>query len=93
MEYRHSGLAIPDATLEILRSGRTTLWLIPKGSRPFVMTSIYRGPGGQAEDLFGDTFRDTFLTCYAPHESSRYFDLWHLEDAPCGPPGAPPPQP
>jgi hypothetical protein len=85
MEYRRSGPAIGEPLLDRLRAGTTTIWLIPKGSRPFEMRSFYPAPdGGGRQDLFGDAFRRTFLDAYEPRGSSRYFDLWFHESAPEG---------
>lgn len=71
MDMRKAGLEIPDSTLEELRSGAVDMWLIPKGEKPFVMPSWY-----EAEDYFGEEFRNVFERYYYVGAQSAFFDIW-----------------
>ena len=94
MDYRRSGREIPRATLDRLRSGRTTLWLIPKGEVPFETDSYYRiHDGTQRQDLFGEEFREVFRGLYEHRGTTRFFDLWRLREEPTTRPGAGGPAP
>ncbi len=71
MDMQVSGIAMPDAALEQLRSGEADIWLIPRGTDPFTLDNFYtRAP------LFGDVFRQCFHESYRLREQSRFFDLW-----------------
>jgi len=94
MDYRLSGREIPRATLDRLRSGRTTLWLIPKGELPFETESYYRIHGGtERQDLFGAEFRELFQQVYEHRGTTRFFDLWRLREEPTSRRGAGGPAP
>jgi hypothetical protein len=72
-----SGLAIPQGTIDYIRSCQTQIWLIPKDDAPFVMPNIYADARVfPARNLFEDRFRQAFLQAYQKVGSSEYYDLW-----------------
>jgi hypothetical protein len=76
-----SGLAIPQATIDYIKSCQTQIWLIPKGEEPFVMPNIYADTRIFPErNLFEDDFRQAFLQEYKRVGSSEYYDLWACRD-------------
>ena len=76
-----SGLAIPQATIDYIKSCQAQIWLIPKGEEPFVMPNIYADARIFPErNLFEDDFRQAFLQEYKRVGSSEYYDLWACRD-------------
>ncbi len=76
-----SGLAIPHATIDYIKSCRTQIWLIPKSEEPFVIPNIYADARiFPARNLFEDRFREAFLQEYQKVGSSEYYDLWACRD-------------
>jgi hypothetical protein len=72
-----SGLAIPEGTIDYIRSCQTQIWLIPKDEAPFVMPNIYADARVfPARNLFEERFRQAFLQEYQRVGSSDYYDLW-----------------
>ncbi|MGD0322400.1 MAG: glycosyltransferase family 39 protein [Terriglobia bacterium] len=65
MDMQEGGLPMPAATLEALRSGRRSLWLIPRGEVPF-----------KDVNAFPASFRQAFIENYVRRGQSSYFDLW-----------------
>jgi hypothetical protein len=79
-----SGLPIPDATIDGLRSCATHLWLIPKGEPPFALPNVYGVFHPElvpSRPLFDRAFRDAFVEAYALYESTAYFDVWKCREA------------
>ena len=77
MDMKAGGLALPENTIAALASGRTDIWLIPKGNSPFEMPTNYTPP----DQLFDDRFRRTFFETYEFRERSEHFDLWYGKGA------------
>ena len=85
MDFQMSGLKIPAATINRIRSDDTAVWLIPAGQEPFMLVNwYYRRSGGL---LFDEAFRSAFNTDFTYWKSTGYFDLYVRRDAP-GLPGA-----
>jgi 4-alpha-glucanotransferase len=77
MEMQQSGINhIPPDTLAALRECQTNLWLIPKGEKPFQLTSYYP----PHKPLFTDEFKTIFLEKYEFRGQTRYYDLWFCKD-------------
>jgi hypothetical protein len=82
-EYQLSGLAMPEATYEAIRTCAIDVWLIPRGAAPFDV------PNGYFLDaytpLFDDRFRRTFATSYELTAHTQYFDIWICRAGGAGP--------
>jgi hypothetical protein len=64
---------VPQSTINALRQGQTTIWLIPKGELPF---GGYIQTGFERDRLFWGEFRQVFITHYEKRGSTKHFDLW-----------------
>jgi hypothetical protein len=73
-EHQLSGVAIPAATRQELRSCAVAFWLVPKGGTPFSAVNRYPQMAGRA--LFDDEFRRAFFESYRPAGATRFFDVW-----------------
>jgi hypothetical protein len=81
MDMRKSGIDIPRSTLGMMRAGVPGVWLIPRNSEPFSITSYYneygiRGVFLPGPRLFGDDFMRVFYQSYRKTGSSRFYDIW-----------------
>ncbi|HEY9071483.1 MAG TPA: hypothetical protein VIV61_14585 [Candidatus Ozemobacteraceae bacterium] len=72
MDMTKAGLELPDASIDLLRSGRMKLWIIPRGAAPFLVFNIYE----PHTDLFGERFRTAFHRYYRLATPTEHFDLW-----------------
>ncbi len=77
------GAPIPAAVLQALSSCRIQYWLIPKGGRPFSMSSLYYLDGTIAQrDMFPQDFQEAFFAAYKESGSlGYYFDVWTCNDS------------
>jgi hypothetical protein len=74
-----SGIAIPQATIDLVRSCRTQIWLIPRDGSPFSTLNLYAEAAPQRfSDLhmFSPAFRSAFFDTYRKVGSSRFYDIW-----------------
>jgi hypothetical protein len=65
---------LPDASLTLLRTCQTKIWLIPKGAEPFTLPNL-----NLDKPLFEERFRETFLNHYQLREQTSFFDVWHCK--------------
>ncbi len=72
MEFEKAGRPLPAATIEMIRSGRIRVWLIPKGDTPFSLLNPYP----PHRPLFDTGFRRAFETRYRKAAASRFFDVY-----------------
>jgi hypothetical protein len=72
-----SGLPLPQATLDAMRSCAIDIWLIPRDTAPFSMASLYFLSGEKApRDVFPHQLREAFLSNYRRSSQSRFYDSW-----------------
>jgi hypothetical protein len=74
-----SGKAIPQSTVDLVRSCSTQIWLIPRDGGPFTTLNLYAEAAPQRfSDLhmFSPAFRSAFFDTYRKVGSSRFYDLW-----------------
>lgn len=64
------GIELTPATLSLIDTCATDIWLIPAGERPFNWIGYY------GKDTYGQPFRDSFMRAYAKSESRKYFDIY-----------------
>jgi hypothetical protein len=76
-EHQLAGVAIPQATMNALRSCMVTYWLIPKSGEPF--SAINRYPMTRGRALFDEDFRRAFLGTHRRTSTTKYFDVWKCE--------------
>ena len=79
-EHQLSGIAIPAATLDAVRSCRTDVWLIPRGAAPFEGLNRYSQMA--LAPLFSDAFRSAFREAYVLDGATRYYDIWRCRTRP-----------
>jgi hypothetical protein len=80
-EHELSGLPLPQATIEAIRSCAVPTWLLPLDGEPFRVRSDYPSTG--YAEIFPTAFIDAFHRAYARQERTRYYDVWR-----CRPPGS-----
>jgi len=73
MDMNKAGLDMPGASIDLMRAGRVTLWIIPRGATPFALHNIYE----PHSDLFGNAFRAAFRQHYRLATHTEHFDLWN----------------
>jgi hypothetical protein len=73
-EHQLSGVQLPQATLDALRSCAVSTWLLPIGGEPFRIRNVY--PSTKHEDVFPREFIDAFHQTYRREERTRYYDVW-----------------
>jgi hypothetical protein len=73
-EHQLSGVALPPATIDAIRSCRADVWLVPRGTAPFEGPNRY--PAMNLAPLFPDAFRAAFAEAYAHDGATRYYDVW-----------------
>jgi hypothetical protein len=72
MEGQKSGRPLPEKTYEAVANGTISLWLVPKGSPPFLKRNWY--PPHQ--QVFPEDFLELVHRNYQLAGQSEYFDLW-----------------
>ena len=84
-EHQLSGVPLPAATIDALRTCRAGVWLAPAGTEPFAGRNRY--PATAHAPLFPDAFREAFQAAYARAERIGHYDVWR-----CRTRGGPPPR-
>jgi len=74
MDTQLAGKPLAPATLDYLKSGRVSIWLIPRGSEPFSMVRV--GESASSAKIFDPKFRQIFFQCYRSAAHTPHFDLW-----------------
>ncbi len=64
------GIDIKPATIALITTCETDLWLIPAGERPFDWIGYY------GNDIYGPAFRTAFGNAYERIEERTYFDVY-----------------
>ncbi|MEO5821271.1 MAG: hypothetical protein ABIT71_12270 [Vicinamibacteraceae bacterium] len=73
-EHQQSRLALPEATVDAIRQCRADVWLVPRGTEPFVGPSRY--PAVALAPIFPDALRAAFHKAYVADGHTAYFDVW-----------------
>jgi hypothetical protein len=73
-DLQAAGRELPPATLRALQDCVVDIWLIPRGDRPFEVSTALGFP-----QMFSLEFREMFQARHDQRESSRYYDLWFCE--------------
>jgi hypothetical protein len=73
-EHQLSGLPLPQATVEAIRSCAVATWLLPQNGEPFRIRSDYPSTG--FAEILPPEFIDAFHRAYARQERTRYYDVW-----------------
>lgn len=71
MEMAWRGHAMPESRLAALRNCATTVWLIPKDERPFVLRNYFGGT-----PIFSEAWLNTFHESYEKVDSLQTVDVW-----------------
>jgi hypothetical protein len=74
MDFQHSGMEIPQVTIDHMLADKSSIWLIPAGQEPFEITNWYYRFQGRF--LFEDNFRSAFNESFQRHSSTDFFDLY-----------------
>jgi len=64
------GIELSQATLNMIETCQTDIWLIPVGERPYAWYGYY------GKDTYGQPFRDSFTRAFQKTESRTYFDIY-----------------
>jgi len=64
------GIELSQATLNMIETCQTDIWLIPVGERPYAWYGYY------GKDTYGQPFRDSFTRSFQKTESRTYFDIY-----------------
>jgi hypothetical protein len=72
MELRQIGIDGSARWIPYLKGCRIRQWLLPRGERPFAITSYFY----DNRTVFSERFRQAFLDNYKIIESTKYFDVW-----------------
>lgn len=72
MDSRRADKPIPEATLDLINSGKVDLWLLPKGQEPFLISNWYP----PHDPIFPADFPERFVACHRLEGKTEYFDLW-----------------
>lgn len=64
------GIELSQATLDMIETCQTDIWLIPAGERPFKWIGYY------GKDTYGQPFRDSFARAFQKSESRSHFDIY-----------------
>ena len=73
MDRREAGLSLPHSVIHVLKSGRISLFLIPRQSEPlFTLRSWYQSK----YRLFNSSFRHAFLDNYSHVGNGQVFEYW-----------------
>jgi hypothetical protein len=78
MDSSLSGRDLSSSTYDAIREGRISVWLVPRGQRPFRKVNWY----APHLPIFPDDFVEHFEKYYSPRAKSRYFDLWFWNGLP-----------
>jgi hypothetical protein len=73
-EHQLSGLPLPQATVDAIRSCAVKTWLLPRGGAPFYIRNDYPQTG--YAEIFPQAFIDAFHQHYALQEQTQYYDVW-----------------
>jgi hypothetical protein len=71
MDRGAAGLTISKETISYLAKCKNTIFLIPKGGRPFEIYSFL-----DYNQLFSEEFKKAFFVNYELKEQTKYFDIW-----------------
>jgi len=82
MDTQLAGKPLAPATLDYLKSGRVSIWLIPRGSEPFSMVRV--NESASSAKIFDAKFRQIFFQCYRSAAHTPHFDLWESIAPPNG---------
>jgi len=74
MDFQHSGMEIPQVTIDHMLADKSSIWLIPAGQEPFEITNWYYRFQGRF--LFEDNFRSAFNESFQRQSSTDFFDLY-----------------
>ena len=67
-----SGIKIPDATVEKIKSCEIPYMILPKGNTPWSLPNLY----DDKEMLFSPEIRGEFMNNYTPTEWTEFYQLW-----------------
>jgi hypothetical protein len=73
-EHQLSRLGLPQATVDAIRHCRADVWLVPRGTEPFVGPNRY--PAVALAPIFPAALHDAFHEAYVPEGHTEYFDVW-----------------
>jgi hypothetical protein len=73
-EHELSGVELPPATYEAIRSCAVETWLIPRGGRPFDIRNDYPATGHR--NIFPAEFITAFETAYRLDGHTAFYDVW-----------------
>jgi hypothetical protein len=73
-EYQLSGMELPPATYQAIRSCAVSTWLIPKAGNPFDIRNDYPSTG--YKQSFAPEFIAAFDAAYQRDGSTEYYDVW-----------------
>jgi hypothetical protein len=73
-EHQLSGVPMPAATIDAIRTCRAEAWLAPAGTEPFAGRNRY--PAMALAPLFPDELRLAFHAAYARAERIGHYDVW-----------------
>jgi hypothetical protein len=73
-EHQLSRLSLPQATMDAIRQCRADVWLVPRGTEPFVGPNRY--PAVALAAIFPDALRAAFHEAYVADGHTDYFDVW-----------------
>ena len=73
-EHQLSGVRLPPATLEAIRSCSVPTWLLPRAGEPFHIRNDYPSTG--YSEIFQADFISAFHAAYTLGEQTRYYDVW-----------------
>jgi hypothetical protein len=77
-EHQLSGLEVPQATYDAIRSCVVETWLIPKEGRPFAVLNGYPTTGYRS--LFPADFVAVFEEAYRVEDRTAYYDVWRCRN-------------
>jgi hypothetical protein len=73
-EHQLSGLPLPHATIDAIKSCSVPTWLLPQAGEPFRIRNDYPSTG--YAEIFPPEFIDAFHRAYVRQERTRYYDVW-----------------
>jgi hypothetical protein len=78
MDMELSGMPLPESTRRAALESGNTVWLFPRGSEPFSVSTVYR----QGEAAFDEAFREAFQRGFHMSGNTEHFDLWERRATP-----------